>query len=175
MSDAECEGYPSSVVREARARSVARWITGPSAMGSEKGTPTSMMSAPAPVESEDEVGSGLQVWIAGSDVGNEGLPACRLQLLKFFSILVMCVKSLQSGRDSVPSRGGWPNAGVLLVNEIGLQPAAPSARTCGFAAFLTALHPSAERRGVPRFLLPYQPHRFINVLIAASRRFTTAI
>ena len=38
---------PSSVVPAARARSLARWITGPSASGSENGTPTSMMSAPA--------------------------------------------------------------------------------------------------------------------------------
>ena len=31
----------------ARAFSPAFWMTGPSAMGSEKGTPSSMMSAPA--------------------------------------------------------------------------------------------------------------------------------
>ena len=31
----------------ASARSEAFWITGPSAIGSEKGTPSSMMSAPA--------------------------------------------------------------------------------------------------------------------------------
>ncbi len=35
------------LTRCARARSQAAWITGPSAMGSEKGTPSSMRSAPA--------------------------------------------------------------------------------------------------------------------------------
>src|SRR3990172_9559982 len=37
----------SRVAPAARARSVARWITGPSARGSENGTPTSSTSAPA--------------------------------------------------------------------------------------------------------------------------------
>src|ERR1700752_2653729 len=39
---------PASVAPAASARSVARWITGPSASGSENGTPTSRTSAPEP-------------------------------------------------------------------------------------------------------------------------------
>src|ERR1700728_1975523 len=35
-----------SLVPACKARSLPRWITGPSAMGSEKGTPSSMRSAP---------------------------------------------------------------------------------------------------------------------------------
>jgi len=38
----------ASVVPDARARSEARWITGPSRAGPRTGTPTSRMSAPAP-------------------------------------------------------------------------------------------------------------------------------
>jgi hypothetical protein len=38
---------PRSVMPPASARSLARWITGPSASGSEKGTPTSRTAAPA--------------------------------------------------------------------------------------------------------------------------------
>ena len=39
---------PRGCVPAASARSVARWMTGPSASGSENGTPTSSTSAPAP-------------------------------------------------------------------------------------------------------------------------------
>ncbi len=49
----------------ARARSLARWITGPSAMGSEKGTPSSMRSAPA----------ATMACIKGTVVARSGSPA----------------------------------------------------------------------------------------------------
>ena len=39
---------PSGVVPRSRARSEASWMVGPSIIGSEKGIPTSMASAPAP-------------------------------------------------------------------------------------------------------------------------------
>ena len=41
---------PRRVAPDASARSVARWITGPSASGSENGTPISRTSAPAAIE-----------------------------------------------------------------------------------------------------------------------------
>ena len=53
------------------ARSLARWITGPSARGSLKGTPSSSTSAPASIAASGDVVGGLEVGIADGDVGNE--------------------------------------------------------------------------------------------------------
>ncbi|KAG1221100.1 hypothetical protein G6F68_021019 [Rhizopus microsporus] len=47
------------------ARSAARWITGPSAMGSENGTPSSITSAPA----------STSAFIRGSVAAGDGSPA----------------------------------------------------------------------------------------------------
>src|SRR5262245_42538660 len=46
-TDSTSFNTPRRLVPAASARSVARWITGPSASGSENGTPTSRTSAPA--------------------------------------------------------------------------------------------------------------------------------
>ena len=42
-----CVHHRSLIDEQASARSLERWITGPSAIGSEKGTPSSITSAPA--------------------------------------------------------------------------------------------------------------------------------
>src|SRR5690348_13155904 len=54
-----------SATPSARARSDARWITGPSAIGSEKGTPSSIASAPA----------ATSAFISGTVVAGDGSPA----------------------------------------------------------------------------------------------------
>ena len=46
-SRSQIDSTPSSVAPAASARVAAAWITGPSASGSEKGTPSSIRSAPA--------------------------------------------------------------------------------------------------------------------------------
>src|ERR1035437_799501 len=70
---------PVRVVPAARARSEESWMVGPSAMGSENGTPSSMISAPAP----------SRRWIISSVVARSGSPAVikvtRAFVLFFFS------------------------------------------------------------------------------------------
>src|ERR1039457_2019709 len=56
---------PVKVVPAARARSEDSWMVGPSAMGSENGTPSSIISAPAP----------SRRWIISSVVARSGSPA----------------------------------------------------------------------------------------------------
>ena len=70
----------------ASARSLARWITGPSAIGSEKGTPSSMMSAPALTIScmAGTVKPGL-----GSPAVMNGISALRPACLRLSSVLVI--------------------------------------------------------------------------------------
>ncbi len=61
----------------ASARSAAFWITGPSAIGSENGTPSSMRSAPAVGHRPHDLGRGVGVRVAGGDVGDQRLAAAR--------------------------------------------------------------------------------------------------
>ena len=51
--------------------SLARWITGPSATGSLKGTPNSITSAPAEIAASATSPSYPQVRIAAGKVGDE--------------------------------------------------------------------------------------------------------
>ena len=53
------------------ARSAAAWITGPSAIGSEKGMPSSSMSAPPSTSCVEDRGAGLEIRIAEHDEGAE--------------------------------------------------------------------------------------------------------
>ncbi len=53
------------------ARSLARWITGPSATGSLKGTPSSMTSAPASMAASATSRDTSRDGIAAGDVGDE--------------------------------------------------------------------------------------------------------
>ena len=62
---------PRSVVPLASARSEARWITGPSASGSENGTPTSITSAPLAGQRDQDLGGAREIRIAGRHVGHE--------------------------------------------------------------------------------------------------------
>ena len=62
---------PRSVVPLASARSDARWITGPSASGSENGTPTSRTSAPFVGQRDQDLRGAREIRIAGRDVGHE--------------------------------------------------------------------------------------------------------
>ena len=67
----------------ASARSLAFWITGPSAIGSENGTPSSITSAPAATIACMMRGRAVGVRIAGGDVGDQRLaPAASLQALR---------------------------------------------------------------------------------------------
>ena len=68
---------PTSVVPEASARAAAAWFTGPSAIGSLNGTPSSSTSAPARRERDGEPLGRREVGIAGGDVGDERRPALR--------------------------------------------------------------------------------------------------
>ena len=63
----------------ASARSAAFWITGPSAIGSENGTPSSITSAPPSASAMHDVDRGVGVRVAGGDVGDQRLAALRLQ------------------------------------------------------------------------------------------------
>ena len=63
----------------ASARSLAFWITGPSAIGSLNGTPSSMMSAPAAAIARMIGDRAVGVRIAGRDVGDQRLAACVAQ------------------------------------------------------------------------------------------------
>ena len=56
------------------ARSDEAWIAGPSAIGSEKGMPSSMMSAPAPGSAFRDLERGVVVGIARRDEGDERRP-----------------------------------------------------------------------------------------------------
>ncbi len=62
---------PSSVAPAASARSVARWITGPSASGSENGTPISRTSAPARSRRLRISAGDVEVGIAGRHIRDE--------------------------------------------------------------------------------------------------------
>ncbi len=62
---------PRSVMPAASARSVARWITGPSASGSENGTPTSSTAAPARDSAIEDLDGRLAIRIAGRAVRND--------------------------------------------------------------------------------------------------------
>ena len=61
----------------ASARSPAFWITGPSAIGSENGTPSSITSAPAVDHRVHQLGRGVGIRVAGGDVGDQRLAALR--------------------------------------------------------------------------------------------------
>ena len=56
-------------------RGLARWITGPSAMGSEKGTPNSMMSAPFCSMASTSCSVVSRSGSPGGDEGNQRLPS----------------------------------------------------------------------------------------------------
>ena len=60
-----------------RARSPAAWIAGPSAIGSVKGMPNSITSAPAVGKRLDDGERGCIIGIAGGDEGDEGGAALR--------------------------------------------------------------------------------------------------
>jgi hypothetical protein len=62
---------PRSVVPALRARSLARWITGPSAVGSLNGTPTSITSAPASRHLQHQRFGRLERRVAGAEVRDE--------------------------------------------------------------------------------------------------------
>ena len=64
------------------ARSDARWITGPSAIGSENGTPSSIRSAPPRSSAATSAGVRLRVRIAGGEVGNQRRTALLPQTLE---------------------------------------------------------------------------------------------
>ena len=66
---------PDSVVPEARAREAERWMVGPSAIGSENGTPSSMTSRPRRYQRLEQVGCGAQIRISSAQVGDESGPA----------------------------------------------------------------------------------------------------
>ena len=66
----------------ASARSEAFWITGPSAIGSENGTPSSMMSAPPSHQAVHDVRRGVGKGVAGGDVGDQRLAAARQQCIQ---------------------------------------------------------------------------------------------
>jgi hypothetical protein len=76
-----------------RARWEASWMTGPSAVGSENGTPSSRMSRPAPQAARriSKLVSGFG--IAGGQVADEGF-------------LVGGGKGLEGGGDAVHGVGG---------------------------------------------------------------------
>ena len=64
------------------ARSEAFWITGPSAIGSENGTPSSMMSAPPAHQAVHDVRRGIGIGVADGDIGNQRLAAARQQCIQ---------------------------------------------------------------------------------------------
>src|SRR5688572_11517270 len=104
-----------NVVRDASARSVARWMTGPSAIGSEKGTPTSMMSAPAC--SRASIRSAV-VLRSGSPAVMKGTKALRLlprSSWNLFSILVMELRCRDPGGVG-STRQGLPRQPHRLIH-----------------------------------------------------------
>ena len=59
------------VVPEERERTAAAWIDLPSAIGSEKGIPTSTMSAPPAMTASDHPGRGRDVRVPAHHVGDQ--------------------------------------------------------------------------------------------------------
>ena len=62
----------AGVVPEASERTSAAWIDLPSAIGSEKGIPTSTMSAPPLTTASITEAEVLEVWVAAHHVRDEG-------------------------------------------------------------------------------------------------------
>src|SRR5512143_168214 len=86
----------------ASARSDARWITGPSAMGSENGTPSSMMSAPA---STSACINGTVRPLPGSPAVMNGIRAflfCACSAVKVSPMRLMVWSSENSVRMGMP-------------------------------------------------------------------------
>ena len=69
----------------ADARSLARWITGPSATGSlKRERPSSMTSAPASIAARGNIPRGGEIRIAAGEIGDESVA---VKLVKFESEL----------------------------------------------------------------------------------------
>src|SRR5882724_3358269 len=82
------------------ARSLERWMVGPSAIGSEKGTPSSMMSAPAP-------GSACMI---GTVIAGLGSPAVTKGISAFF-LCAWSFLNVSGMRDMFRQVGGMKDEG----------------------------------------------------------------
>lgn len=73
---------PAGGTTFADARSEARWMVGPSAIGSEKGPGSSMMSAPASTSVHQNLTVSNGIWIAGGNERNQRLAPLQPQALR---------------------------------------------------------------------------------------------
>ncbi len=90
----------------ASARSDAFWITGPSAIGSENGTPSSMMSAPPSASAGHDLGGDVGERVAGGDVRDQRLAAVACaSASKVAAMRLICAPRTVAWPFDAPGRG----------------------------------------------------------------------